>query len=145
MLLKNLIKFLPKKNHKITIEGLALSSKQVKKGFIFFAIKGNKSNGEDYIYEAIRKGASVIVCSNNCKFKTNKTIVIKTKNIRKFLSIIASRFYNQKPKNIIAVTGTNGKSSVADLFYQLLNMNNIPTASIGTLGIKFDKKIIKAT
>ena len=144
MLLKNLIKFLPKKNHKITIEGLALSSKQVKKGFIFFAIKGNKSNGEDYIYEAIRKGASVIVCSNNCKFKTNKTIVIKTKNIRKFLSIIASRFYNQKPKNIIAVTGTNGKSSVADLFYQLLNMNNIPTASIGTLGIKFNKKIIKS-
>ena len=86
MLLKNLIKFLPKKNNKITIEGLALNSKQVKKGFIFFAIKGNESNGEDYIHEAIRKGASVIVCSNNCKLKTDKTVVIKTKNIRKFFT-----------------------------------------------------------
>ena len=49
-----------------------------------------------------------------------------------------------KPKNIIAVTGTNGKTSVADLFYQILNINNIPVASIGTLGSKFENKIIKS-
>ena len=49
-----------------------------------------------------------------------------------------------KPKNIIAVTGTNGKTSVADLFYQILNLNKIPVASIGTLGIKYNNKIIKS-
>ena len=49
-----------------------------------------------------------------------------------------------KPKNIIAVTGTNGKTSVADLFYQILELNNIPVASIGTLGIKYKRKIIKS-
>ena len=48
-----------------------------------------------------------------------------------------------KPKNIIAVTGTNGKTSVADIFYQILRINNIPAASIGTLGIKYNSKIIK--
>ena len=58
--------------------------------------------------------------------------------------MISSKFYDLKPKNIIAVTGTNGKTSVADLFYQILNINNIPVASIGTLGSKFENKIIKS-
>ena len=48
-----------------------------------------------------------------------------------------------KPKNIIAVTGTNGKTSVTDLFYQILKLNNKPVASIGTLGVKFNGKFIK--
>ena len=48
-----------------------------------------------------------------------------------------------KPKNIIAVTGTNGKTSVADIFYQILRINNIPAATIGTLGVKYNGRIIK--
>ena len=48
-----------------------------------------------------------------------------------------------KPKNIIAVTGTNGKTSVADIFYQLLRINRIPAATIGTLGVKYNGKTIK--
>ena len=67
------------------------------------------------------------------------------KNVRNFLSKIASKFYNYKPKNIIAVTGTNGKTSVADMFYQLFKCNDIPVASIGTLGIKYNNKILKTT
>ena len=70
--------------------------------------------------------------------------IIKTKDVRNYLSEISSKFYNLKPKNIIAVTGTNGKTSVADLFYQILRLNNRPVASIGTLGIKFEGKIIKS-
>jgi len=142
MLLKNLINNFPERK-KVVITGLSTNSKEVKKGFIFFAIKGNKSNGEKFINEAISKGASVVVCSKNCKFKSNKIIIIKKKNIRNFVGEIASRFYKLKPKNIISVTGTNGKTSVADYFYQLLTLNNIPAASIGTLGIKYKNKIIK--
>ena len=63
--------------------------------------------------------------------------------MRNFVSEISSKFYKFKPKNIIAVTGTNGKTSVADIFYQLLSLNNIPAASIGTLGIKYKNKVIK--
>jgi len=143
MLLKNLINFQSKKFNKLSIKGLALNSKDVKKGFIFFAIRGNKFNGENYINKAINKGAVIIVCSNKCKFKDNRILIIKKKNIRNFISKIASKFYRLKPKNIIAVTGTNGKTSVADFFYQILNINNIPVASIGTLGIKYEKKNIK--
>ena len=143
MLLKKLIKFSLKKYNKLNIKGLATNSKEVKKGFIFFAIKGRQFNGEKYISEAIKKGANVIICSNDCNFKNDNIAVFKVQNIRNFLSEITSKFYSLKPNNIIAVTGTNGKTSVADFFYQILSINNIPASSIGTLGIKYNNKIIK--
>ena len=59
------------------------------------------------------------------------------------MSEISSKFYKLKPKNIIAVTGTNGKTSVADIFYQIFRVNKLPVASIGTLGIKYNNKVIK--
>ena len=141
MLLKNLINQTSKRSNKLIIRGLAVNSKDVKKGYIFFAIKGNKSNGENYIQEAIKKGATVIICSDNCKFTSSEVIVVRLKKIRNYLSEVASKFYKLKPKNIIAITGTNGKTSVADYFNQILNINKISSASIGTLGIKLKKKL----
>jgi len=143
MLLKNLIKNSPSNLKKLEIKGLALNSKEVKKGFIFFAIKGNKSNGEKFINQAVKNGAILIICGKSCKFYNPRVHIIKTKKVRDYLSEITSKFYKIKPKNIIAVTGTNGKTSVADFFYQILSLNNIPVASIGTLGIKYNKKLIK--
>jgi len=143
MLLKNLINNLPEDKKKITIKGLSANSKEIKKGYIFFAIKGVKHNGEKHIKEAITKGAFVVVGSKNLKYKNKKILIIKRNNIRNFVSEVSSKFYKLKPKNIIAVTGTNGKTSVADLFYQLLSLNNFPVASIGTLGIKYNNKVIK--
>ena len=143
MLLKNLINNIPEEKKKIKITGLSTNSKEVKKGYIFFAIKGNNSNGEKFIQEAINRGASAIVCSTNFKYKNNNILVIKKKDIRNFVSEISSKFYKLKPKNIIAVTGTNGKTSVADFFYQILSLNNVPVASIGTLGVKYKNKILK--
>ncbi len=143
MLLKNLIKNISKEKKNIPISGLSTNSKRIKKNYIFFAIKGNNINGEKFISEAIDKGSSVIVCSKNCKINNRKAIFIKTNNIRNLLSEVASKFFKLKPKNIFAVTGTNGKTSVADLFYQILRNNNIPAATIGTLGIKYNGKTIK--
>ena len=56
----------------------------------------------------LKKGAKVIICSDKCRFKSNKVAVFKTKKIRNFLSEITSKFYKLKPKNIIAVTGLQG-------------------------------------
>ena len=145
MLLKNLIKEIPFNKRNISVKGISSNSNNTKKNYIFFAIKGKKKNGENFIKQAIKKGASVIICSNKCKFKDKNILVIKKKNVRNFLSEIASRFYNLKPKNIIAVTGTNGKTSVADMFYQLFRLNNKPVASIGTLGIKYNNKFLKTS
>ena len=143
MLLKKLIKNSLQSQKNLNIEGLALNSRDVKKGYIFFALKGNDSNGENYIHEAIKNGAIIVICSDKCKFKSEKVFLIKTKKVRSYLAEITSKFYHLKPKNIIAVTGTNGKTSVADFFYQILEKNNTPVASIGTLGIRYKRKTIR--
>ena len=54
------------------------------------------------------------------------------------LAKISFKIFKNKPKNLIAVTGTNGKSSVSDFYYQILKLNNKKVASIGTLGVKSD-------
>ena len=125
------------------IKGIALDSRKVKKGYIFFAIKGVNSNGENYIKQAITNGAILVFCSSKCKFKSKNVLVIKANDVKKHLSGITSKFYKQKPNNIIAVTGTNGKTSVANFYLQILNFNIIPVASIGTLGIRFNNRLIK--
>jgi murE/murF fusion protein len=134
MLLKKIIKNLPNDIQKINIAGLSLDSRQIKKNYLFFATKGTKYNGKDYIFNAIRKGAGAVVCDINCKIKNIKIPII---------SEACRTFYVKKPKNIITVTGTNGKSSVAEFYYQILSAKKVPVASIGTLGIKINNKITR--
>jgi len=143
MLLKKIIKKLPINIQKINIKGLSLDSRQIKKNYLFFAIKGKKYNGENYIFDAIRKGARAIVCDINCKIKNKKILIIKVKNIKKTIIDACKVFYKEKPKNIIAVTGTNGKSSVAEFYHQILIAQHIPVASLGTLGIKINNRTIR--
>ena len=145
MLLKNLIKNSPQSFRKLKIKGLALNSKDVKKGFIFFAVKGNQSNGENYINDAIKNGAIIIICSKSCKFQSTTVNVIKTKKIRKYLSEITSKFYKLKPKNIIAVTGTNGKTTIATLLYSLYKTAGLKAGLISTVINYIDGKEIGST
>ena len=135
MLLGKLLKFKAGKYHNIPIKGISFDSRNAKKKDIFFAINGKQTSGDKYINDVISKGVSAIVTSNKNLKNNNKTVFIFVKDTRKILAEACANFYFKKPKNIIAVTGTNGKSSVADFFYQILNFNKIPTASIGTLGI----------
>ena len=125
MLLKHLIKDISKDKKNIIISGLATNSKEIKRNYIFFAIRGKKFNGEKFIKDAVHKGSSVVVCSKSCKFTDKKIPIIKTNNLRYFLSELASKYYKLKPKNIIAVTGTNGKTSVADIFYQVFMVTKL--------------------
>ena len=101
MLLKKLIKNLPKETNFFKVRGLTDNSKNVKKGFIFFAIKGQKINGEKFIDEAINKGAIAIICSKKFKAKRKNILIIKVKDVRNYLSNISSKFFKLKPKNII--------------------------------------------
>ena len=143
MLLKKIIKNLPINIQKINIKDLSLDSRKIKKNYLFFAINGTKSNGEDYIISAIKKGARAIVCDTKCEVKNKKIPIIKVKNIKKTLTDACIAFYKIKPKNIIAITGTNGKSSVAEFYHQILTDQKIPVASLGTLGIKINSKVRK--
>ena len=136
MLVEKYFSNINQKNKNHYFSGLSFNSKNVKKNNIFFAIRGNKINGKKYINEAIKKGATTIVSNSNFQGKKNKVLYIKTKNSRKLLSEVATKFYTNKPLNLVAVTGTNGKSSVADFYFQILKLNNKKVASIGTLGVK---------
>ena len=75
---------------------------------------------------------------SNLKFEglnEKKILFLNNKDPRKLLSEFSSRYYKLKPKNIIAVTGTNGKTSIAEFYNQILSLNNKKVASIGTLGV----------
>ena len=135
MILGNLLKSIGKKYQNIPVKGISFDSRKVKKKDVFFAIEGNKTSGTKFIDEALLKGASSIVVENKKNYKNFKAPFILVKDVRKSLAEASSNLYKKKPSNIIAVTGTNGKSSVADFFYQILNFNKMNVASIGTLGI----------
>jgi UDP-N-acetylmuramyl-tripeptide synthetase len=131
-MLSKKIKFLKYKNRNFSI-----NSKKVKKNDIFFAMEGSKQSGNLYSSEALSKGAYKVVTSKNTK---NKNYLI-VKNVNKFLAEACSAKYKEKPKNIIAVTGTNGKSSVANFYFQILKNLKINSAAIGTLGIFYRNKV----
>ena len=136
MLLGDYFKNINSNYKKFFFSGISFNSNKILKDNIFFAIKGNNVNGANFIIHAIKKGAKIIITEHENEGLKNNILYIKTKNIRKLLAEISFKIYNKIPKNIIAVTGTNGKSSVADFYYQILKLNNKRVASIGTLGVK---------
>ena len=143
MLLKDYLPKISKKFSKINFSGIAFESSKVKKDNIFFAIKGERFNGNNYINEAIKKGAKIIISEKkflNKKDSKDNTVYLSSTNVRKLLSEISFKIFNKKPKKLVAVTGTNGKSSIADFYYQILSLNLMKVASIGTIGIRYMKK-----
>tara|TARA_B100000989_G_scaffold221220_1_gene168969 strand:- start:1401 stop:4262 length:2862 start_codon:yes stop_codon:yes gene_type:complete len=143
MLLKDYLPKISKKLSKINFSGIAFDSSKVKKDNIFFAIKGERFNGNNYINEAIKKGAKIIISEKkflNKKDSKDNIVYLSSTNVRKLLSEISYKIFNKKPKKLVAVTGTNGKSSIADFYYQILSLNLIKVASIGTIGIRYMKK-----
>ncbi len=147
MLLGNLLRSANKNYQKIPVKGISFDSRKVKKNYIFFAINGRHSSGLNFVNEAISRGASLIVSEKKVKYKKKNIPLLLVKDVRKSLSEACSKFYKKKLPNIIAVTGTNGKSSVVNFFYQILNFNKMSVASIGTLGIfyKNHRKKMKLT
>ncbi len=143
MLLNKFYNNLDKKFKNITFSGFDFNSKKIKENYIFFAIQGNNSNGNNFIKDAIKRGAKIIFSN---KFKTGfhkEILYIKVSDTRLALSKLSSKFYNKKPKNIIAVTGTNGKSSIVNFYHQILKLNKKSVCSIGTLGVKYNSINLK--
>ena len=127
---------------------LSFNGASCKRNSIFFAIKGNKIDGNKFTDLAIKNGAKTII--SNLKFEGIKKniLYINSPNVRKLLSEISYRICKNVPQNLIAVTGTNGKSSIADFYLQILRLNKKKVASIGTLGVNtgnYKNKTYKTT
>ena len=141
MQLKDYIPNLNKKFSKVFFAGISFNSSKVRKDHIFFAIKGSKLDGNNYIDDAIKNGAKVIISEKKIKKKAENILYLNFPNVRKLLAKVSYKLLHKKPKKLIAVTGTNGKSSIADFYSQILKYNLKKVASIGTIGIKYkDKK-----
>ena len=145
MIIENFIKEIELKYKNHYFSGICFDSSRCKKDNIFFAIKGNKIDGNKFINHAIQKGAKTIISNQKFEGVKKNILFIRSSNVRKSLSEFAYSFYKNKPKNIIAITGTNGKSSVADFYFQILKLNKRKVASIGTLGIKTQNNIKKVS
>ncbi len=119
----------------IKINGLTSDSRDVLPGFIFAALPGKKNNGKSFIYDAIRKGAVAVIAETGTQIDNSDTVLITSDNPRSKYAKIASKFYKEKPNWLGAVTGTNGKTSVANFTFQLWKTMSLNGAAIGTLGI----------
>lgn len=120
---------------------LCLDSRLLKKGDIFFALNGTALNGQDYIEDAIKKGAAAVLVDTaiapEISFSMqDKVPVILIQNLRRQLGCIASRFYNapEEALELIGITGTNGKTSCSHFIANALHKSGIPCGIIGTLG-----------
>lgn len=120
-------------NHKVSL--VTSNSKEIIDNSVFVAIKGYTNNGEDYIEEAILKGAKTIITSSD--YNTNKKInVIKVKEPKKELGRLLKKLSGKKLKNFkfIAVTGTSGKTTITNLLYRYFMYNNMPVILFSSNG-----------
>ena len=116
-----------------TVTGFAIDHRKVAPGTIFGAFPGTRFNGEDFIADAVRAGAVAIVAAPGASVE-GAAHIADTEPRRAFARL-AARFFAPFPETVVAVTGTNGKTSNVELVRQLWRMAGHPSASIGTLGV----------
>lgn len=124
----------------LDIKGLAVDSRKVGPGYLFAALSGARANGVSFIEDAIARGANAILVAKGMTLPPLDVLVIEDPNPRRAIAQMAARFYGGQPENLVAVTGTNGKSSVVELFRQMASHLGFKAASIGTLGVNVDGK-----
>ena len=120
------------------IAGITADSRLVREGYLFAALPGSRTDGAEYIQNALLNGAVAIVAKTGTKLPSGSNAqLIETDNPRLLLSKIAAKFYAMQPENIVAVTGTSGKTSTVSFTQQLWNLSGIDNAvSLGTLGVR---------
>jgi UDP-N-acetylmuramoyl-L-alanyl-D-glutamate--2,6-diaminopimelate ligase len=117
----------------IEIGGLASDSRKVKPGDLFFALAGTRADGAQFIGQAVAKGAAAVVSAG--EGQGLDIPFIRDANPRRLLALAAARFHEQQPEICVAVTGTNGKTSVVSFVRQMWQAMGFRAASLGTVGI----------
>ena len=124
------------------ITGLCVDSRETKEGFVFFAIKGEALDGAEFAQFAVRLGASAIVATEEGAATAKAAIgdfpipFLISENPRALLAQAAARFYPGQPQTIVAVTGTNGKTSVASFVRQIFTACGRRAVNFGTTGVE---------
>ncbi|MDA0367794.1 MAG: UDP-N-acetylmuramoyl-L-alanyl-D-glutamate--2,6-diaminopimelate ligase [Proteobacteria bacterium] len=121
---------------RIEVAGITADSRAVLPGYVFAALRGVRTDGTQFISDAIEHGAVAVLAPSGTKIQNDGVFVVSDENPRRRLALMAARFYPRQPETIVAVTGTNGKTSTADFAAQIWARLGITGGSLGTLGLR---------
>ena len=126
----------------VTIRGLSADSRAIEPGFLFAALPGVRRDGTEFIDAALKRGAAavlvgsaVLVAARARRGDASAVPIVAADNPRRALAVMAARFYGRQPATVAAVTGTNGKTSVAWFLRQIWERLGMRAAALGTLGL----------
>lgn len=131
----------------IQIAGLTIDSRNVQSGWAFFASKGTTTDGHRFINTAVEKGAKLIICEELPELFTEDVTYIKVSHTPKAVGTAAANFYEHPSEKIklVGITGTNGKTTVATLCYQLFRTLGYKTGLLSTIQNIIDGEIYPST
>ncbi len=131
----------------VYVRNIHFNSRSIGVNDMFVAIKGSAVDGHDYIENAVQQGALVVVCEFLPKVLKEGISYVVVENSSKALAIIASNYYGNPSQNLklVGVTGTNGKTTIATLLYQLFKKAGFKVGLLSTVVIKVDDKEYAAT
>lgn len=115
------------------IEGVTADSRQVKPGWLFAALPGVAADGRAFIPAALAAGAAAVLAPEGCEIDAP---TVEAHDVRRAYALAAAAFWGAQPKVCVAVTGTNGKTSVAGFCRQIFAAGGKRSASMGTLGVR---------
>ncbi len=120
----------------LDVAGLAEDSRKVRPGFLFAALPGLRVDGRTFVDDALQRGAVAVLAPPGTDLATNGQVpLIADPNPRRRFALMAARFYGRQPALMAAVTGTNGKTSIAWFLRQIWDNVGHRAASLGTLGV----------
>ena len=123
------------------VTGFAIDHRKVASGNVFGAFKGAVFNGEDFIGDAVSRGAVAVVARPEAEVP--KVPLLADPEPRRLFAGLAAKFYAPYPHTVVAVTGTNGKTSTVEMTRQIWRMSGHRSASIGTLGVTTSDEQVK--
>jgi len=133
-------------NTSLSINKIEFDSRLISDGDMYIAITGINVDGHSFISQAIKNGANCIVCEKIPDNKTDGVVYVNVKSSRKALAIISSNYFDNPSSklNLIGVTGTNGKTTIATLLFDLYSELEIKSGLISTVKISYDNKNFQA-
>ncbi len=134
-------------NTDLMVDGIEFDSRKVTKESVFVAIKGSVADGHQFINDVIDKGVKAIICEDVPKERVQNVTYIVVNNANKALAISASNFYDNPSRKLklIGVTGTNGKTTVATLLYNLFKNAEYKVGLLSTVKVLVDEQEFLAT
>jgi UDP-N-acetylmuramoyl-L-alanyl-D-glutamate--2,6-diaminopimelate ligase len=131
----------------VAVEAIDFDSRKIAVNTVFVAIRGTVSNGHDFIDKAISQGATAVICDELSANLLPQITYVKVKDTNVALALMAANFYNNPSQKLqlVGITGTNGKTTIASLLYQLFKKAGYKVGLLSTVKIMVDEVEYKAT